>query len=549
MTSPNQSTSESTGDATNPSTQTNTHNSGSNGNGSVSVANNNGGGLLEPADVLKALQEKSKNELAAKAAALAANSGKAATPRVIITDSAEQQAEQDLLVQEDEIDEALSTATSTLLSRQCSNPASWIGTYLRYTKNLESPQLFQIWAAISSIAAVLRRNVWISHGYYNIYPNLYTIIVAPSGEVRKSTAMELACDEFVRHIPECNVISGTSTSSGLYDALLNPYTVDGNQFNPNGCGYLLASELTHTFYEGSERDRILKMLTDLYGGKSSDSLTRKDGRKNIKSICINFVACTTPRSLTEVIKSSTIGVGWIGRVMWVYSDVRRRKEGWPEKDKEIDALQKSLRRDLLIISKLKGEIVPTPEAKAFFKHWYENELPSANSTDNVYMKEYLPRKGTHVLKLAQIMVVDEGNNLTLHVRHIKRAMDILELVERHMLHAFKYIGSDTSALSGDIVVALFTKDNYSASEAQLLTIFRNRIKKKEELAAAIEMLVDEGLVIKQFRADVKKYVYRLSAPAIAIMTDQKTRAGEMKLEEMIDRHGSGSGSGSGGGNK
>ena len=70
----------------------------------------------------------------------------------------------------------------------------WIDGYLKYTDNSEPPQMFRLWCAISVIASVLQRKCRLEWGTITFYPNMYVVLVAPSGKARKGTAMGPALD-------------------------------------------------------------------------------------------------------------------------------------------------------------------------------------------------------------------------------------------------------------------------------------------------------------------------------------------------------------------
>src|SRR5438309_523994 len=68
---------------------------------------------------------------------------------------------------------------------------NWLAAYLEYTKESESPDAYHVWTALSSIASVARRNVWLDQGIYLLYPNLYVALVGPPGRTGKSTAIRM----------------------------------------------------------------------------------------------------------------------------------------------------------------------------------------------------------------------------------------------------------------------------------------------------------------------------------------------------------------------
>lgn len=55
----------------------------------------------------------------------------------------------------------------------------WIECFLEYTKGLPSPEIFRLWAGISTIAGMLERKVWVTTSGGTIYPNIYAVLVAP----------------------------------------------------------------------------------------------------------------------------------------------------------------------------------------------------------------------------------------------------------------------------------------------------------------------------------------------------------------------------------
>src|SRR2546427_12238432 len=68
---------------------------------------------------------------------------------------------------------------------------NWVAAYMEYTKESESPDAYHVWTALSSLASVARRNIWLDQGIYLLYPNLYVALVGPPGRTGKSTAIRM----------------------------------------------------------------------------------------------------------------------------------------------------------------------------------------------------------------------------------------------------------------------------------------------------------------------------------------------------------------------
>ena len=58
---------------------------------------------------------------------------------------------------------------------------NWVDGFYEHTLNLPTPNLFRKWSAIAAIAGVLERKAWVHTLGSNLYPSLYTVLVAPPG--------------------------------------------------------------------------------------------------------------------------------------------------------------------------------------------------------------------------------------------------------------------------------------------------------------------------------------------------------------------------------
>ena len=64
----------------------------------------------------------------------------------------------------------------------------WIDSYMAYVDNTEPAEAFKLWTAIFCIVACLKRKCFLDWGTITFYPNMYIVLVGPSG-CRKGTAM------------------------------------------------------------------------------------------------------------------------------------------------------------------------------------------------------------------------------------------------------------------------------------------------------------------------------------------------------------------------
>ena len=89
--------------------------------------------------------------------------------------------------------------------------SDWLTKYLEYTENSESPISYHTWCGLSVIAGALQRRVYLKWGLGRvIYPNLYVVLVGPSGRTRKGVAIGIAKD-FLKKIPGITVTPESSS--------------------------------------------------------------------------------------------------------------------------------------------------------------------------------------------------------------------------------------------------------------------------------------------------------------------------------------------------
>src|SRR3972149_2265472 len=135
----------------------------------------------------------------------------------------------------------------------------WLLSYLDYTKELESPELFHIWCGVSAIATMLGRNVWLDRGYGKLYPNHYIILVAKSALCRKSTAVLTMRDLLVK-TKVVEMLADRITNAGLLTRLHKTAQKTGKS------EMLVFSEELSIFLSRDETHKgLISTLTGLYG--------------------------------------------------------------------------------------------------------------------------------------------------------------------------------------------------------------------------------------------------------------------------------------------
>jgi hypothetical protein len=332
------------------------------------------------------------------------------------------------------------------------NFRNFLEAYRDYTRNQESSEKIHHWVGVSIIAAALQRKVWLSRGYYTLFPNLYTLVIGPSGIVRKSTSTGIGVN-LLRELMGFRIVSEKITQASLLQQLemsSEKFTIGPREYRQSA-PFIYASELS-VFMEanyGSTSD----LFTTFYDCIPNDSTkawtykTRTADAIKIYGPCLNLLGASTPEWLiSKCIPREEMEGGFTSRIIFVVEGGKPVKNiPFPELDPEMEALRPKLIEDLEQIYTLKGEFVIDAEAKKFYADWYIDYRRSLATRLDPRMAGYYGRKSETILKLAMVASVAEDDSLIVRQAHIVRAMAWLQLIEASMLDAFDPGGKNEHA--------------------------------------------------------------------------------------------------------
>jgi len=135
----------------------------------------------------------------------------------------------------------------------------WLQAYLEYTAEQESPRAFHTWVGLSVIASTLERRVWLNRGYYDLFPNLYVVLVGASAKVRKTTAVNTGYNLLREALPDITIVSQKMTP----EALINVFVQESRERKMSG-GTIVSTELGVFLGSGTRATDLMQLLTDWY---------------------------------------------------------------------------------------------------------------------------------------------------------------------------------------------------------------------------------------------------------------------------------------------
>jgi len=329
----------------------------------------------------------------------------------------------------------------------------WLETYVKFTSNSEPPELFHTWTAISVLAAALQRKCSLPWGTITFYPNMYIVLVAPSGKARKGTAMGPGMN-FLDDLG-IKMAAEATTRESLIRELKNS---NDNIVYPDGSVEFHASltifsqELT--VFLGYQNRQLMSDLTDWYDCRKRWTYRTKNmGTDDIIGLWVNLIGATTPELIQTSMSLDAIGGGLTSRMIFVFEHKKRRIVPVPFLTDEEVALREELLRDLEQIHMMQGEFKVTSDFLSAWIKWYTEQEGNPPFDDDRF-NGYFERRPSHAMKLSIISSASRSNDLVIHKEDLDRAVKLLEATEVKMPYTFSGVGRSDNA---DVVNRVMTE--------------------------------------------------------------------------------------------
>ena len=363
------------------------------------------------------------------------------------------------------------------MSRELSN---WLDSYLEYTDNSESPTSYHTWCGLSVIAGALQRKVYLKWWPQTIYPNLYVVLIGPSGRTRKGVALGMA-KELLKQIPGVTV--APESSSGKQSTILVMKRAGLDFIDPmdnktkRHCSVTAFSEELSVFL-GQGDIAYLSSLTDWYDSKDDwEYETVGRGKDSIKGVCLNLVGGTAPDWMQSMIPPEAVGGGFTSRVIFVVEEEKRKVVPTPVMTEREKLLQKCLINDLERISKMAGEIVMTPATKELYASWYvDQDIKASNgvlAVDDPRFAGYNERRSTHLRKILILCSAARTDTLVIDVEDFHKALMLLEDVEVNMHKTFGGFGRSRTSDSTEDIKKYIEKVKITTRKTVLRRFYRD----------------------------------------------------------------------------
>ena len=317
----------------------------------------------------------------------------------------------------------------------------WIDGWMQFTEKSEPPKMYHLWCAISIIASALQRKCKLEWGTLTFYPNMYIVLVGPSGRCRKGTAMSPALN--ILEELGVKLAAESITREALIRELKNANFSDpspelGSLGTQHSSLTIFAPELT--VFLGYHNHQLLSDLTDWYDCRNKWTYRTKNmGTDKIIGVYVNLIGATTPDLIRTTMPLDAIGGGLTSRMIFVFERNKYKTEPCPFLSSRDLALREALFSDLEQINQMRGKFTVTENFLELWIKWYNAQEGNPPFQDNMFAG-YFERRPNHIMKLSMIVCASRTNDMRITKKDLERAIEILGQTEINMPATFAGVG-------------------------------------------------------------------------------------------------------------
>lgn len=349
--------------------------------------------------------------------------------------------------------------------------------YLDYTRESEAPTAFHFGAILTCVAAAFARRPLIGWDAVPLYPNLYTLLVGPTG-TKKSTALAKARDLITRAFPKVgatparvNVLPSEGSPQGYASALRRR----NFEVTTISDGLIIASELKVLIGKEQYKSAFGEWLTDWYDNMS-DPWSRALKGEDVYELPAPYICFASASNMTwlKEIPDNLIRAGYFPRHLIFTAEAKRHDKASPKFDEGV--------RDRLagmIAARVTNLPVAMPlstEASEWLDRWYLGKVTvQERGEQDELFAAWLTRKLSHALKVATVwQIADGGPHDELRAEWLHRATMLVDWMDAGVLTVYRSLGSTSEGAVTEAVLAYIERKGDRVAVSSIGRGLRNR---------------------------------------------------------------------------
>jgi len=342
---------------------------------------------------------------------------------------------------------------------------NFVDLLLEYTEDAESPTSYFKWAAYTTLATIMRDNVWIDRKQYGkIYPNIYTLILSRrSSLVRKSLPLKVAL-KLVQQIDNTKVVNGRATIPGIIKVLAAPKMSKEGKTVDGASAMLYSEELSAMLIDGDTEG--IHTLTDWYDyhEKWNNTLSSTDVI-SLENVCITMLVSSNEALVRELFNVKASQGGLLARTFLILEGKKRHKNSlmYPEDKQRLDG---KLVAHLRQIAAMRGEMHLTDDARQYHHEWYHNFEPLDSEMSSTGIEGRLQ---THILKLSMLLSAADGPTQMITLLHMEEATLLAQgLIKNYEMMASGAGDSPLSRPGKELIMLLYEQPDKCLAKSKIL---------------------------------------------------------------------------------
>lgn len=347
----------------------------------------------------------------------------------------------------------------------------WFLRYLEYVAESEAPTSFHFGSALTFCAAGLGRKPLLAWEARPTYPNLYTLLIGPSG-ARKGSALALA-QGVVEPALGMNVLPNEGTHQGYAAALKSRY--DKTQIWSDGI--IVVPEFSTLMKKDRHKEGLVQWLTDWYDSPDYWARAlRGEEQYELYNVCLSMLGASNMAWL-RTLPEDAISGGYFPRHLIFLAPGRRHWKSRPRFNPVLKAeLIYSLRK--LHNTKIPDVMAFDPATEDYLDHWYEIEIRKEYATtDDKQVRAWMDRKQAAALKMAMTwQLVDGGPPGHLHKEWLAKARRMVDWQDESVVSVYKSLGTSQEGEIPIDIMELLNRNGGKMLASKIWRTLRNKYK-------------------------------------------------------------------------
>jgi hypothetical protein len=300
----------------------------------------------------------------------------------------------------------------------------FVEAYKEYAKQItDAPPKYHELMALAIISTVLGRQAYLKYGVYNLYPNLYIVLIGKSTVMRKTACLNMAKNLIEKFNPDL-ILSNDFTPEGLFSLL-----------SEKSKGLIIWSEFGAFLINATKNYQagVKEFLTEVFDCPNRKNKRLSGKEYEIKDIYLNIITATTLNWFIDRINEADTMGGFLGRFIYMPCKLED-KNGWyyMPKPEPID-LSNKLVSDIKKISQLKGEFTISDEANLLLIKWlrrHEEEIEILDDSKGII--GFYARLSDYLLKFAMLYEISGSKSLTISEGSLLRAIKLVNQLKQSL---------------------------------------------------------------------------------------------------------------------